>query len=141
MTVGLSRTKLQMSAQDMLDDATLLLKYGRFSNSYYVAGYAVELGLKACVAAQIEAETIPGKDILKGILSHEFPQLAKLAGLKADLERQQNQDLDFDSNWNVILDWSPDARYERKDRESCEALVAAIADPVSGVFAWIKARW
>lgn len=82
MSLGLTRADLQANAQAKLDDAILLLKQGRYSNAYYLAGYAVEIGLKACIAAQITAETIPAKEFIKGILNHEFTGLVGLAGLK-----------------------------------------------------------
>jgi HEPN domain-containing protein len=61
MGSGQKRSELQTRAQAKLDDAILLLQHGRYTNAYYIAGYAVELGLKACIAAQIDAETIPDK--------------------------------------------------------------------------------
>ena len=52
MANGYKRVDLQALAQAKLDDAKLLFDNGRFSNAYYLAGYAVELGLKACIARQ-----------------------------------------------------------------------------------------
>ena len=83
MGLGYSRTDLQARAQAKLDDALLLLLNNRFSNAYYLAGYAIEMALKACVAAQIVAETIPDKELLNKILNHDFKVLVGLAGLKS----------------------------------------------------------
>jgi len=92
MAYGLKRTDLQSIAQAKVDDAHLLFQNGRFSNSYYLAGYAIEIALKACIAAQISAETIPDKDILRKVLNHEFPVLVGLAGLATALKEQQDSD-------------------------------------------------
>lgn len=55
----MKRTDLQALAQAKIDDAAVLLQYGRSGNAYYLAGFSIELGLKACIAAQISADTIP----------------------------------------------------------------------------------
>jgi HEPN domain-containing protein len=141
VSIGHTRADLRANAQAKLDDAILLLHNHRFSNAYYLAGYSVELGLKACIAAQLTAETIPSKEIIKGILDHQFPKLIGLAGLRADLQNQQNNDPDFAANWAVVAEWLPDARYEAQDPTSAQSLISAIADPQSGVFRWIKTHW
>ncbi len=46
--------ELRQLAEDRLRDAAALLAAGQFSGAYYLAGYAVECGLKACILAHIE---------------------------------------------------------------------------------------
>jgi HEPN domain-containing protein len=135
VSLGHTRTELRAGARAKLDDAILLFENKRYSNAYYLSGYAVELGLKACVAAQMTAETIPGKEVIKGILEHQASKLVGLAGLKAELKEQQDNDPDFAANWAVASEWMPDSRYEvTEDPISSQALISAIADPKSGVF-------
>jgi hypothetical protein len=141
MGIGLTRTDLRANAQTKLDDAMLLLNNGRHSSAYYLAGYAIEIGLKACIAALITAETIPDKELIKGILNHQFNVLVGLAGLRGDLKERQDADPNFAANWAVVSEWSPDSRYEAADVTSAQTLVSAIADARSGVFQWIKAHW
>ena len=102
MGLGHKRTDLQAYAQAKLDDACILLQNRRYSNAYYLAGYAVELGLKACIAAQISAETIPDKEFIKKILYHEFPILIGLAGLATELKDQKDKDPIFGANWAIV---------------------------------------
>jgi len=71
-------------AESKLSDAILLLSHLKPSNAYYLAGYAVELGLKACIARQISHETIPDKDFSRDIYLHDLPKLVRLAGLDKD---------------------------------------------------------
>jgi hypothetical protein len=61
MALGLKGTNLKALAQAKLDDAILLFDNKRYSNAYYLAGYAIELALKACIAKQFVADTIPDK--------------------------------------------------------------------------------
>lgn len=141
MGPGLKREDLQANAQAKLDDAIILLQHGRFSNAYYLAGYAVEIGLKACIAAQISAETIPDKAFIKRILDHDFMNLVGLAGLAKALKDQEDQDDVFGANWALVCEWLPDSRYESSDPTSAQAIMSAIIDPKSGVFSWIKTHW
>ena len=141
MGLGLKRADLRANAQAKLDDAIFLLQHKRFSNAYYLAGYAVEIELKACIAAQIAAETIPDKALLKRVLDHNFQGLVGLAGLAADLREREDNDPDFAANWAIVSEWSPDIRYEAVDPTSAEFLINAIAHPKSGVLQWIKTHW
>jgi HEPN domain-containing protein len=63
----MNRTDLQILAEDRLKDAEVLLAKGRFAAAYYLAGYAVECGLKACIAKLTKAE-----DFRINALSMEF---------------------------------------------------------------------
>jgi HEPN domain-containing protein len=141
MGLGQKRADLRARAQAKLDDAIILLQNRRFSNAYYLAGYAIELGLKACVAAQITAETIPDKEFLKGILNHQFPKLIGLAGLAQALKDEQDRDQVFAANWAIASEWEPDSRYEDKDAMSTQLFIKAINDPTTGVLRWIKTHW
>ena len=141
MGLGHKRTDLQAYAQAKLDDAVILVQNGRYSNAYYLAGYAVELGLKACIARHIHAETIPDKYFIKKILDHRFQVLIGLAGLATELKDQIDKDSDFAANWAIVSEWLPDARYESSDVTSAQTLITAIAHPESGVLQWIKTHW
>jgi HEPN domain-containing protein len=141
MGPGQKRSDLRAIAQAKLDDAIILLRSGRYSNAYYLAGYSVEIGLKACIAAQISAETIPDKAFIRNILNHQFRVLVGLAGLAGSLKDEEDKDQTFATNWALASQWEPDARYEAIDPTSAQLLVQAIADPSSGVLQWIKAHW
>jgi len=51
--VTLNRPQLHQLAEDRVLDAKALLDAGRWSGAYYLAGYAIECGLKACVLAYV----------------------------------------------------------------------------------------
>jgi AbiV family abortive infection protein len=141
MGQGLRRLDLQNHAQTKLDDATLLLQNGRFSNAYYLAGYAVELGLKACISRQMLAETIPDKTLLRRVFDHDPRVLVGLAGLARQLQEQEDKDPNFAANWALAAQWTPESRYETVDQASGQTLISAISDPTSGVLQWIKTHW
>jgi len=50
-----NRLQWRQLAERWLEDARSLLDNHRWSAAYYLAGYAVECGLKACVLARVGA--------------------------------------------------------------------------------------
>lgn len=141
MSQGVTKYVLERLSQAKLDDALLLFKHDRWSNSFYLAGYAVELALKACVAKQFVAETILDKRFVNSIHTHEYTKLIGLAGLTADLRAKQDADSTFAANWGIAGEWTPEARYESNDKSSAHFLLSAVANPDHGVLSWIKTFW
>lgn len=136
----LPRTTLQRLARAKVDDARLLFENGRYSNSYYLYGYGIELGLKACIARQISAETIPDKTVLTRVLTHKVGDLIGLAGLATSLQ-ERRKDADFDARWAVAAEWSEEARYEMIDVVQATAMKDAIENPTHGVMTWLMLHW
>jgi HEPN domain-containing protein len=136
-----AKAELEALAQEKLDDAAALIADSRWSSGYYLAGYAVELALKACIAKVFKADTIPDKDLVNATYSHNFRSLVGTAGLGADLRNTEQADANFAANWGVVNSWSPNARYARATQQQAEELLRAISDQGDGVFAWIKAFW
>ncbi len=135
------RQDLRNGAEAKIADAILLLENRRYSNAYYLAGYAIELGLKACIARQVVSDTIPDREFFNKIFSHEFPKLISLAGLAAELKRAQDRDRIFAANWAICDEWRPDVRYRSVDGTNAELLVFAVANDKTGVFPWIRNFW
>lgn len=141
MASGLRRADLQSLALEKLDDARLLLEHGRFSSAYYLAGYAIETGLKACIARTIAAETIPDRRFINDLYVHDLVKLVTLAGLKERLSVRRRTDLVFAANWGLVAQWRPEVRYEIVESSQARAAFAAIIDETSGVFPWIRLFW
>jgi hypothetical protein len=136
----LSRKMLQKLALAKVEDARLLFDNHRYSNSYYLYGYGVELGLKACIARQITAETVPDKAILNGFLEHQLSKLVGLAGLTEQL-KQRRTDPDFEIRWSVVTEWSVESRYDLVDVVSASAMQDAIEHDRHGVMKWLQLLW
>lgn len=137
----MKRTDLQAIAQSKIDDAELLLEHHRYSNSYYLAGFAVEIAIKACIAKQIAAETIPDKNYIQAIHVHNIAELVGLAGLKPELQNKQTADPEFHTYWGIATKWKTDSRYQAIDPTSCQLLIQAVVEPEHGVLPWIKTYW
>ncbi len=56
----LTKADLEALAETRLEDSIFLLQAGRSSSAYYLAGYAVELALKACIAKSFQPNTRSG---------------------------------------------------------------------------------
>jgi len=123
-------------------DATALLAARRYAACYYLAGYAVECALKACIAGRFRANTIPDRSEVNRSYSHDLEQLVTVAGLQSALARRRTEDADFDANWNLVKDWNVDHRY-RLDitRKDAARLLSAVTDTEHGVLRWLSNYW
>lgn len=128
----ISKSELEGLAQLRLDDAVFLLGAARYSSAYYLAGYAVELALKACIAKLFQPLTIPDKGFVEKIYRHDLEQLFNVAGLKTAFDQDCDANLQLEAAWNVAQDWNEASRYALRDAFEATELVAAINDPNDG---------
>jgi HEPN domain len=128
-------------AELRLADAQILLAGRRYAAAYYLAGYAVECGLKACIARQFKLYEFPPRnaDIL---YRHGLDALAKNDRLAGALEAKKNSAPRFASNWSIVIGWSEQSRYKYDwSRQEAEALLNAITEVPDGVMEWIRQFW
>ena len=138
----MNRSDFQQLADVRIDEATVRLAQGKFDGAYYLAGYAVECGLKACIARLTSQDDYPPKPkFIHDYYSHEIEKLVKIAGLTAQRDADAAADPDLEANWQVVRDWTEESRYERRTQAQAQQLIAAIADAAHGVLPWIKRRW
>ena len=82
MRLHLPGKSFQQFALDRLADALALLAAERWTAAYYLAGYSVECGLKACIAKLARPDTFPPKNS-NDYYSHNLRELLKKAKLAA----------------------------------------------------------
>jgi HEPN domain-containing protein len=59
-----------------LQEAKVLLRNKQYAGSYYLAGYAIECALKACIAAKTKAsDFVPKPDIVRDYYKHKLGRL------------------------------------------------------------------
>jgi HEPN domain-containing protein len=138
--VPINRTQLQQVAQLRLDEAEALLLANHPSGAYYLAGYAVECALKACIAKQTREHDFPEKDVVNSSYTHNLKALLSVAGLEQDL-RSAEADKGFALNWVIVTTWKEDSRYATHSALEAENLLLAISDKSRGVLQWIKKYW
>jgi HEPN domain-containing protein len=136
-----NRAELQWLAKERIREAKLLLDAQHWSGAYYLAGYAVECALKACIAKRMQAEEFPDKSFADRCWTHNLPQLLTLTELKADFDAVVQADTDLQDNWDIVKGWSEASRYAHKKKADAQDLYDAITDRKHGVFSWLKLRW
>ena len=137
----MNRGELQRLANERISDAKVLLAARHWSASYYLAGYAVEDALKACIAKLMKSEEFPDRNFAEKCWTHNLQQLVVLAGLKAELDIALRTDADLQDNWDCVKDWTESSRYARTPKAKAEQLFDAITDKRHGVLSWLKQRW
>lgn len=137
----MNRRKLQASARDRLADARALLRARRYAAAYYIAGYAVECALKACITKQVNRHDFPDKKLAIESYTHNLEKLVEVAELQDGLEAAQAADEMFGRNWQVVCEWSAEDRYEPDiSRDDALKLYGAITARRVGVMTWIRSN-
>lgn len=138
----MNRADLHLLADARLTDAEALLQSNRWAAAYYLLGYAVECGIKACVARQFRQDEVPDKTVVNDFYTHRLDKLLGISGVKAALESKTSTDAAFQVNWNTVRDWNESARYDHSITEAkARDMLVAVSDPISGVLPWLKTQW
>jgi len=122
------------------EEARILLGKGKLQGAYYLAGYAVECALKACIAKKTKRSEFPAKaEYIRKLYTHELDKLLSLAGLDAQLNKDMGANKVFEANWSTVKDWTEESRY-RTSGLNGKDMYNAVAGP-DGVLSWIRLRW
>lgn len=138
---SMNRKHFQALAKIRMREAQRLFRLKEYSGTYYLAGYAIECALKACIAKQFKRFEFPDKQRVNDSYTHDLKKLAALCGLKQAILDQAADDEGFQANWNLVTLWSEKSRYEILDRPRAKAMLDAIMEETSGVMPWIMQRW
>ncbi|HXL08895.1 MAG TPA: HEPN domain-containing protein [Candidatus Bathyarchaeia archaeon] len=138
----MNRTDLQQLAELRVKEARILLDAASYPGAYYLAGYAIECALKACIAKQTKEYDFPDKDIVNRSWTHKLGELLNLAELKDRLEKDMKSNKDLDTFWAIVVNWEEKKRYDLGvTQEEANNLCDAISDPANGVLQWLKKWW
>jgi HEPN domain-containing protein len=139
----MNRDDFQKLANLRIKESRVLLDNGCFEAAYYLAGYAVECALKACIAKQTKRYDFP-PDVseVRSIYTHDLTKLLEPAGLMAIHKAETASNINFKNNWTIIKDWSEQSRYDHsisvvKARDLYDAIVAR----KDGVLTWLRKYW
>jgi len=134
----MNRTILHKLAGMRIEEARILLGAKQYSGANYLAGYAVECGLKAVIAKKTKRHSFPDKKFVDQCYTHNLDQLVGQADLKDALKTADKR---IQRNWGIVKDWSEQTRYEKKPRALAKALYDAITDANWGILPWIRSNW
>lgn len=134
--------ELQQLTIQRLEEAHALLAAQRFSGARYIAGYAVELALKACICKTLRLAAYPENEVRKAFLTHQISDLVLLAGLRDELDLARLARSDFADNWDVVAGWSPSDQYvNARTQQEVADLIEAMQHPSEGVITWLAQYW
>jgi HEPN domain-containing protein len=136
-----NRLDFQRLSRIRIKEAKALLDQGLYDGGYYLAGYAVECALKACIAKLTREHDFPDKDVVNKSWTHNLTQLVEVAGLEKERKEKAGQDKEFELRWGLVKDWSDDSRYRSVGPKEATQLYEAIVDPACGVLQWLEQRW
>lgn len=138
----MNRIDLQQIAETRIKEARALLQSRCFEGAYYLAGYSVECGLKACIAKQIREHDFPDRKFVQDSYTHDLNRLLGLAGLREEHRKRADQDKNFGTNWAVVKDWSEEDCYTLQVQEQkARDIIEAITETNSGILPWLKTFW
>ena len=100
----MNRAGFQQLAELRLQEAKALLAAGFPDGAYYLAGYAVECALKACIARKTREFDFPEKKRVNDSHTHDLEKLLILAGLLEDLRLEFAAKPDMEMFWGIVRD-------------------------------------
>lgn len=74
-----------------MKEAKALLTLGLNDGAYYLAGYAVECALKACIAKQTQRFEFPDKDKVTKGWTHKLNELVKLPASRMNYKTKRKK--------------------------------------------------
>ncbi len=137
----MKRRDFQELAALRLKEARILLRNNCWEGAYYLAGYAAECAIKACIAKQTARHDFPDKDRVNASYTHKLEALLKLTDLVKPLKQAETTHPELNSNWTIVREWDHESRYERASRGDAEALINALGDRRHGVLRWLRQYW
>ncbi|MGH9454787.1 MAG: HEPN domain-containing protein [Terriglobia bacterium] len=130
----MNRQDLRRLAEERLGDSHALLGIGRFGAAYYLARYAVECALKACIARLTREGDFPDKKFANTVFTHDLEKLTEAARLSEEIKRVAKEDDEFGRFWVLVNQWSEESRYETHSQQQAEELLAAVQTQRMGCF-------
>jgi len=140
-----SKTELKKLAKTRLNEAKVLYKEGFYDGACYLAGYVIELALKARICKVLDLDQYPDSgDISKSFKIHKLDDLLKLAGLQKKFDSAKVAQPNLFTNWSITTKWNESFRYlpvGNSAKVSTRETIEALEDKTDGVFTWITKFW
>jgi len=136
-----NRKHFQDIARLRLKEAKVLLDNGYYDGAYYLCGYVVECGLKACIAKKTNKHDFPDKKTVLDSYTHDLKKLVQVAGLQTNLLPEINTQPALATNWAIVVQWSEESRYEKWTEPYARNMYEAVGSKNHGVLRWIRQFW
>jgi hypothetical protein len=95
------REEFQRLADLRAEEAVVLAANGKEEGAYYLAGFAIEWALKACIAKKTRQHQYPPRSTGQ-YYDHKLDELLTLADLRDELENKMKHIREFANNWDTV---------------------------------------
>lgn len=146
--------EIKTLANTRVDEAEVLYTSGFYDGAIYMAGYAVELALKAKICqlldipdlfngfngGQVQGGTVKS-EYIRNFKTHDLEHLIILSGLRNKLQIAKRNNPDLFTNWSLIGEWSENKRYcicGTCQQADARKFLDAISDSTNGIKTWIE---
>lgn len=127
-----SQSGIEKLARQKLAAAKCLLENEHYDDAYYLAGYSIELYLKAMICKTLRVddfylfEKVERKEIGRAYKSHNYNDLFILSGIQCKFDTARIEEDGFEDNWEIVSVWNEGTRYEcDKDPDTVKKFVNA----------------
>ena len=114
----ISSAELRKIARARWFDARALLQARRFDGAYYLAGYSIELALKARICRTLKWRGFPESANefhgLQSVKTHDLEILLRFSGIEQRIKQKHMPE------WSLVLDWNPEKRYQPVGQSSLQ---------------------
>ncbi len=125
-----------------VQEAQALFDAGLYNGAYYLAGYAIECALKACIAKQTQQHDFPDRQRAIDAWKHDLKELLRATGLAPGFDEAAKEDRALQANWVIVKDWNVDSRYEKAMTQAkAQALIQAVTNAHKGILVWLQDHW
>ena len=140
-----TRIELKELAKTRLQEAKILYDRGLYDGSCYLAGYVLEMALKARICKVLDMADYPETgEISRSFKTHNRLVLLRLAGLQRKLDLAVAANPNLLQSWSLIANWTEEFRYSPVGSSSqvrAKAILSAVDDRKDGMFTWVKKHW
>lgn len=140
-----TRVELKELARTRLKEARALYNSGLYDGASYLAGYVVELALKARICKLLDLDKYPETgEAARSFKTHKLDDLLRLAGLQRKFDQAKASNPNLLTHWSLVTEWSEQFRYNpvgSSPRIRAREIIAALEDPIDGIFTWLKKYW